>query len=200
MQLDQNTCLYLFSALLQADGAIISIVGIFVIFKIQSLQSQIETIKNYLLSTNHGTTAIEFESDSVTHDRILKQSGNPRYQKWENINKEIAKCKIKTIVPTILLVSGMVGAIIGMLYAKSLMIAQWLFIPTIVMAGYHILVYIFVGFKILQIINGGGEWEKFPELKSSLKSMKDSLLEKRSEMKQTLQFLRFWVKNTSQKN
>jgi hypothetical protein len=44
-----STGLYLFSALLQANAAIIAIVGVFGIFRIQNLQSKIEYIKSGLL-------------------------------------------------------------------------------------------------------------------------------------------------------
>jgi len=42
------TSIYLFSALLQANAAILAIVGVFGIFKIQSIQTQIDFLKNWL--------------------------------------------------------------------------------------------------------------------------------------------------------
>ena len=63
----ESTGLYLFSALLQANAAILAILGVFGIFRIQSLQSKIEYIKQGLLQprgkTNRiGMTPIEIHS------------------------------------------------------------------------------------------------------------------------------------------
>lgn len=45
----ENTGLYLFSALMQSNAAIFSILGVFYIFKLQILQSSIDMIKNILV-------------------------------------------------------------------------------------------------------------------------------------------------------
>lgn len=44
----ENTGLYFYSALLQANAAILSIVGVFFIFRIQQLKSEIDSIKDYV--------------------------------------------------------------------------------------------------------------------------------------------------------
>ena len=63
-----NTGLYLYSALLQANAAILSLIGIYFIFKIQSLKSEIEAIKNYVFH-NSGSSAAKtyyFDFDLVS--------------------------------------------------------------------------------------------------------------------------------------
>lgn len=48
---NESTSLYIYSALFQANAAILSIIGVFIIFRLQSLQSHIDTLKNFILTT-----------------------------------------------------------------------------------------------------------------------------------------------------
>lgn len=49
----EYTSIYFYSALLQANAAILAIVGVFGIFKIQSIQTKIDSMKNWI-SSNTG--------------------------------------------------------------------------------------------------------------------------------------------------
>ena len=60
-----NTGLYLFSALLQANAAIFAIVGVFGIFRIQSLQSKIEFFKQGLIQPKGRSNRTEMLSEDI---------------------------------------------------------------------------------------------------------------------------------------
>ena len=90
MELFSNsTGLYLFSALLQANAAIIAIVGVFGIFRIQSLQSKIEYIKQGLLQprgrdTYDGMSPLEVHNfEELTFEK-----------KEEKFTKDGVSCKL----------------------------------------------------------------------------------------------------------
>ena len=88
MELFSNTTgLYLFSALLQANAAIIAIVGVFGIFRIQSLQSKIEYIKQVLLQPGGRHSGDGMRSISV-HEFDELTIG----EKEENFTKNDATC------------------------------------------------------------------------------------------------------------
>ncbi len=48
----ENTSLYFYSALLQANAAIIALVGLYTIFHLQNVNSTIEIIKSSLVNEN----------------------------------------------------------------------------------------------------------------------------------------------------
>ncbi len=54
MIFSESTGFYSYSSLLQANAAILSILGIFTIFRVQSFQSAIETIKNSFILSRDG--------------------------------------------------------------------------------------------------------------------------------------------------
>jgi len=119
----ENTGLYLFSALLQANAAIIAIVGVFGIFKIQNLQSKIEYIKQGLLHPEGftrmtGMTPIainEFDNSTLQKkEEILKESSkhNPQWsdllKSWINTEKVILSFKPIITKSTIYLGLGII--------------------------------------------------------------------------------------------
>ena len=88
MELFSNsTGLYLFSALLQANAAIIAIVGVFGIFRIQNLQSKIEYIKQVLLQPRGRHSGDGMEASSV-HDFDELTNG----EKDKNFKRYDATC------------------------------------------------------------------------------------------------------------
>jgi hypothetical protein len=124
-----STSLYFFSALLQSNAAIISLVGIFVIFKIQTLQSSIDIIKNSLMSDmgRWTTPSMIVELDilplSNKIDRIEKDPYrnpyiNPQVNTWVKKLKEIEKIKAKIKTPTILIVTSLIAFVIGLMFAS----------------------------------------------------------------------------------
>lgn len=76
---NENTGLYLFSALLQANAAILAIAGVFGIFKIQSINSKIDFLKNVLHYPHgrHMSTGLSPKDinsfEKKTHEEKVKQ-------------------------------------------------------------------------------------------------------------------------------
>ena len=70
----EYTSIYLYSALLQANAAILAIVGVFGIFKIQSIQTKIDFLKNGLTSPPntgwHPDDMDNFEKKSPEEQKI----------------------------------------------------------------------------------------------------------------------------------
>lgn len=123
---------YFFSAILQANAAIIAIIGVFAIFKIQSLQSGIDSIKNALSIERGVSTNIEVDPSIIAiFDKKALQEKEKylneeiRYTAvWELLNswidkeKNINNFKSNLKKPTILIASGIVVGGIGLILAN----------------------------------------------------------------------------------
>ena len=116
-----NTALYFYSALLQANAAILSIVGVFVIFKVQSLKSSIDIVKSALMNYKSFVTqpmVINFANVSIEEKRKIASGADgyikPQYDDW--IQKEIELSTTKSLikVPTILLVVAIMLEALGL--------------------------------------------------------------------------------------
>lgn len=124
-----NTGLYFYSALLQANAAILSIVGVFYIFRIQSNQNSIDILKNLLLSDKGRFTwpesIIEFESLSIkkrkieTEERKYPKQILPQLTKWTNLEEQIITIKASIAFPTCLLSLGIIVYAAGILSANK---------------------------------------------------------------------------------
>ena len=127
----ENTGLYLYSALLQANAAILSLIGIYYIFKIQSLKLELEALKNYVFH-NSGSTAAKsyyynFNMTDLTGKKNIlekiietKQLDKDPYNKfptWFKIEIDIAFITKSVKFPSLLL------AISIMLYAVCIVFA-----------------------------------------------------------------------------
>ncbi|MDP2984079.1 MAG: hypothetical protein Q8O92_12210 [Candidatus Latescibacter sp.] len=126
-----SSSLYFFSALLQSNAAIISLVGIFVIFKIQSLQSKVEMIRNFLISNPnkypHPKYVIEFDnliledkSKKIDNNTYIEQEHKLYFNKWVEILKKIEEIKNKIKKPTILIVSSLIAFVFCLMFASSI--------------------------------------------------------------------------------
>ncbi len=126
----EYTALYFFSALLQANAAIIAIVGVFFIFRIQTYQSSINSIKNYLFTDkfkNFQKTIIDFYNfDRISQKEYLnKEIGKTSdlyYPFKESINIFDKMNRIKNSIqkPTILLSIGILINALGLLFSNFL--------------------------------------------------------------------------------
>ncbi|MCI0691130.1 hypothetical protein L0337_03880 [candidate division KSB1 bacterium] len=123
-----STGLYFYSALVQANAAILSIVGVFTIFKIQSIQSSIDLVKNILVAEGGRRITIdnlvEFDQMSLENKKSAIQNGKyskailPLFNNWATQIEKINKIKLSIKLPTRLLVVGIVGDSIGVLAAN----------------------------------------------------------------------------------
>jgi hypothetical protein len=127
----ESTGFYLYSSLLQANAAILSILGVFTIFRVQSIQAAIEIIKNSLISSpfegHYSATEEmdEFDNFSLkekinavksgygshadgTYKNISKPNLNHRYKNWTDNEEKIDKIKKSIKWPSILLAGSII--------------------------------------------------------------------------------------------
>lgn len=121
-----STGLYFYSALVQANAAILSIVGVFIIFRLQSLQSSIDRAVRALLSDTRTTPSpvIEFEKMNLEEKKTFVERGKieppikPLFREWATNEEKISKIRSSIKLPTRLLAFGIVGDSIGLLGAN----------------------------------------------------------------------------------
>ncbi len=113
LRISEQSGHYLYSALLQANAAILSIIGVFAVFKIQTIQSIIDTLKGSRLTdmglSSTPTGIINFDNMSLKQkgEYISTANISPMikgvYESW--LEKEMEKNNIVNIVkkPIILL-------------------------------------------------------------------------------------------------
>jgi hypothetical protein len=114
--ISESTFYYLFSSLLQANAAILSIVGVFIIFRIQNIQSSIDIIKQSLMADQGRfiwpSTVLQFENQSLEQKKTSQIITNPNllYQKDKWIEKEelIYKIRRDFKLPLIYLAIGII--------------------------------------------------------------------------------------------
>ncbi len=136
MELFSNsTSLYFFSAILQANAAIIAIVGVFGIFKIQPFQSGIETIK-FSLSMERGITTGFWDVDpsiisifnplnieekyKFMNEKVRSSVAREILENWINVEKDILTFKTTLINPILLISIGIVLGAFGLILANTI--------------------------------------------------------------------------------
>jgi len=128
IEFNESTGLYFYSSLLQADAAMISIVGLFLIYWIQSLENKISSVMNSL--TSQKIDRIDninnfFSSDIKGQQEFFNSiSGQtaplPYYQKAISFKKKIVEIKASIKTPTILLTAGIGITALLLLSSNSL--------------------------------------------------------------------------------
>ncbi|MFC1561037.1 hypothetical protein ACFL4V_01020 [Candidatus Latescibacterota bacterium] len=124
--LSGNTGYYFYSAILQANAAILSIVGVFIIFRIQRLQSTIDIIINSFMTDLERWTnpqwILDFFNSNLEEKKEKYKSYNYERQAMsrfsECIKNEEKLLKIKSIIyiPTLFLSSGIILSTIGLFF------------------------------------------------------------------------------------
>jgi len=117
---------YFFSALLQANAAIFAIVGIFCIFKIQSIELYINTIKQRLLELLQDDSFIQFERLDLNgkmknlekYKSELSKSGKYLLDERVNLEKKIQCLLFSVKSPLIVLIIGILINGIGLFLAN----------------------------------------------------------------------------------
>ena len=109
----ENTGLYLFSSLIQSNAAIISIFGVFFIFRLQSLLSSISEIYESLLNTNSAVAngAREFRHLSIEEKKAKVDNYKKEndiileYKKWYKYEKSVIGIKNLIKKPSIIIIT-----------------------------------------------------------------------------------------------
>jgi hypothetical protein len=124
-----TSSLYFYSSHLQANAAILSIFGLFIIFKIQSLESSIETIKTCLTSMDHAlaNNVLSFydmtlsQKCSYIDDYPEKERGRFKYlKKWYEIELLISQIKRSSRNPALLLLLIIAFNSLGIMFSNYL--------------------------------------------------------------------------------
>ena len=122
----ESTSLYFFSTIIQANAAIISLAGVFIVFKIQGLQSSINVIRSSLYSESYYTTpdvVAEFDNKSLEKkkEKLSKQPFNtPRFHLWCNYLSEIDRIKSAIKLPAIISIISIVVFIVLLIFAYTI--------------------------------------------------------------------------------
>lgn len=158
-RISELTGLYFFSALLQADAAILGILGVFIIFRFQTIQNHIQQLRTLLLDriTPEGTRGaqVHYLSDIIFFERVtLKEKelfvkdrnfgDNHRlFVQWYNQEKEKVKIKNLIRLPVILLGIGLVLNMIFLSIAEIMYYSRiWFILIMVITIAYHIFLFI----------------------------------------------------------
>jgi len=106
----ESTGLYFYSALLQANAAIIAVIGIYIIFQIQGAQSTITSLRSFFMvgNPNIRSMGLEFDSKTLSQKKIEVRDNDTNTPeklallKWYLNEKRARDLKRKIITPTIL--------------------------------------------------------------------------------------------------
>ena len=124
----ENTGYYFYSSLLQANAAIISIFGVFFIYKVQSLQSSISEIFNSICSIN--SIAMDYarkfklmnldQKKDKMKDYNNENTGSKFYRQWYENEVSLVKIKEKIVKPSILLTTAIILQSIFLLLSNDI--------------------------------------------------------------------------------
>jgi hypothetical protein len=124
----ETSALYFLGAVLQADSAILAIVGIFLIFRLQYFQSIIDGIRNILFNKTTDRlklldTIYDFEVKEI-EERIGVKTGDSiidyLFNRWNLQDIEIRFLKSNIMMPVFLLFIGIVICMLGLIFSAKI--------------------------------------------------------------------------------
>jgi len=124
----ETSSLYFFSALLQSNAAIFSIVGVFIVFKLQSMQTPIDLLKNSLMQDRgriiQPITVSRFDKKSLKEKddyvNFMKDDQQLKYylQNWVDQENKIDRVKSAIKSPAITITIVMILNILGLIFSN----------------------------------------------------------------------------------
>jgi len=157
-----STGLYFYSALLQANAAIIALIGLYTTFRIQSANSNVESFRNYFLAGNDVLRDLGFRFDEMTLKR--KQNNlsldtstgieHRIFQRWYDNLILINKFKIGIILPTTLIAIALISDSIFLFLTTSLhtldtnIEIKWAVLNLI----YQIILVIVISYRVIKLV------------------------------------------------
>ena len=126
-----STSLYIYGSLLQANAAVFAILGLFIIYKIQSVQSSIDIIKSDLMRSqsleSHPQIITDFDNASIEKKKEecekFKKNNSFYYayfKTWLDNSESISNLKIRITYPTIFLTTAIIIDGICLLFCSNL--------------------------------------------------------------------------------
>jgi hypothetical protein len=154
-----NSAFYLYSALLQANAAILSIVAIFVIFRIQSLASAVDA-KRSALSQDFGVHISAHDIDLFDRISLEKkkewietETGEgrlagllPHFGAWLRYSEDIGKLKRHIVLPTVVIGGSIV------FFAIELLLASYLHFKAPVVEALFMILSVIIEFLCILIV------------------------------------------------
>ena len=124
----ETSSLYFFSALLQSNAAIFSIVGVFIVFKLQSMQTPIDLLKNSLMQDRgriiQPITVSRFDKKSLKEKddyvNFMKDDQQLKYylQNWVDQENKIDRVKSAIKSPAITITIVIILNILGLIFSN----------------------------------------------------------------------------------
>lgn len=160
----ESTSLYIYSSFLQANAAIIAILGLFIIYRIQSLQSSIDVIKSDIMrdrgTYSHPKTVLDFDSASID-DKGKKFTALQKdhyyllhYKIWLENLKSITNHKTLITIPTLFLTTAIIIDAVCLLFCSNLhyyhKTAEVFLAYFVVLI--HISLWIYISMSIIKVI------------------------------------------------
>jgi len=160
----ESSSLYFFSAILQANAALLALVGIFLIFRLQYFQSIIDGVRNKLINTtsklNLLNTIINFEEKQI-EERIGTRTGDDLIDYllnvWNLQEMEIRFLKSNIMMPVFLIFIGIIICVLGLVVSSKVhnCYGTFEFWLLFVVAAFHIFTYWLNTYTVLFLILSG---------------------------------------------
>lgn len=172
--LTEKTSFYLFSALLQADAAIFSIVGVFVVFTLQSLQNRIDDVKDNIRTAlrsfdkkilskrieDFDNSDIAGKKEAIQKKKKEAIQKKPSFLeervdlliKWYKTEKQKREIKKKLIWSSLLILLGIIYSTASL---TSIGLNYYILrteIALLTISVFHAVIFIFVVYIILDIV------------------------------------------------
>lgn len=160
----ESTSLYIYSSFLQANAAIIAILGLFIIYRIQSLQSSIDVIKSDIMRDrgmySHPKTVLDFDLVSIEEKEKKISALNPdhyyllHYKIWVENLKSITQLKTLITFPTIFLTLAIIIDGVCLLFCSNLhyyhKMAEVSLAYSVILI--HIILWVYICVSIIKVI------------------------------------------------
>lgn len=158
-----STGFYFYSSLIQVKAAIFSIYGIFIVFKLQLLNQEIENCKNYIIKENGLGALTNFLykniNDKIEFINDLSKRNRPFsniYKTWVDADYLVTKINKQFSLPMKLLVTGMIidsFALLLQQFINKILLVQLLLYGVVVSLFIWSLILVYLSIKNIVLKN-----------------------------------------------
>lgn len=162
-----SSSLYIYSAFLQANAAIFAVLGVFIVYRMQSHKSSIDIIKSAMYSDrgshSHPSTIAEFEALKVPEKKRKFSTMNPSdyyyklYETWIYHLDRNNELKKYITLPTIILTVGMILDATFLLFSSNLHYyhPSGEVIIALLLTLYHIGIWVIIAKDLIKVVQNG---------------------------------------------
>ena len=161
MVLSDNTALYFFSALLQADAAVVAVIAVVIVFKLQSLQAITSNLHSFIMHKSEPEdreVLIQFDKESYEGKETIasgKTGGIMAFLSHElPYHKKMDVLKKKFVFPSICFAVLIILNIVGLIFASTLHqdCPRWEIIAVFANGLFHVIGFVSVIWVASQIL------------------------------------------------